>query len=104
MVTMLVHQLRRSGEGWSPNITESLLNEVLMAGLNAPAFSERQRWELRHTAEDVGEKIRLSPLTACWPFEVLCRKAGSDEDVVEVSLFSFSDCCYTLVPVKSNRP
>lgn len=82
---MLVNQLKRGGEGWAPNVSESLLTEVLLAGLNAPAFSERQRWELCHAAEEVGQKVRLSPLAHWWPFHVLGRKAGFDEDLVDVS-------------------
>ena len=80
-------QLNRSGEAWIPNISESLVTELLLAGLNAPGFSEQQRWQLCEAAERVSDKIRLSPLASVWPFEVLGRKAGADEDVVEVSAF-----------------
>lgn len=85
MINMLVTQLKRGGEGWAPNVSESLLEELLRAGLNAPAFSERQRWELCQAAEEVSQKIRLSPLAKWWPFHVLGRKTGFDEDLVEVS-------------------
>ena len=67
-----------------PHLSESLLTELLYAGLNAPAFSEIQRLELRQAAGTVGDKIRMSPLVPYWPFEVLCRKAGVEEDYIEV--------------------
>ena len=71
--------------GGLPGLTESLLNDLLMAGLNAHGFSEKQRWELRQAAGFVGSRVAMSPLAQCWPFEALGRKAGVDEDVVEVS-------------------
>ncbi len=71
--------------GGQPGLTETLLNDLLMAGLNAYGFSERQRWELRQAAGFVGSKIAMSPLAKGWPFEALGRKAGVEEDVVEVS-------------------
>ena len=71
--------------GGLPGLTENLLNDLLMAGLNAYGFSDKQRWELRHTADLVRFKFAMSPLAHFWPFEALGRKAGVDEDVVEVS-------------------
>ncbi|KAL8815488.1 MAG: hypothetical protein Q9191_008462, partial [Dirinaria sp. TL-2023a] len=64
-------------------LTPSLLEDLLLAGLNAPGFSERQRWELVSAAEGAGEKVRISPLARWWPFEVLGRRQGKKEDVVE---------------------
>lgn len=67
-------------------LTHALLEELLLAGLNAAGFSERQRWELVTLAEWAGDKVRISPLSRVWPFECVGRKAGVEEDVVEVSL------------------
>jgi len=70
-------------------LTQALLQDLLLAGLNASGFSESQRWHLVGAAEWVGEKIRVSPLARWWPFEVLGRKVEVEEDVVEVSLIIF---------------
>lgn len=64
-----------------------LVVEVMTAGLNAPGFSERQRWELMQAAEYQGTEIRLSPLAEWWPWEALGRKANVPEDLIEVSFF-----------------
>ncbi len=74
-------------------LTHALLQDLLLAGLNASGFSESQRWDLVQAAEWAGEKIRISPLARWWPFEVLGRKMGVEEDVVEVSLALF--LCYS---------
>ncbi|KAL9018459.1 MAG: hypothetical protein Q9185_004236 [Variospora sp. 1 TL-2023] len=83
LIALLVDQLRRGHEAYLPHISESLLTELLYAGLNAPAFSEQQRWQLCQAGGSAGERIRMSPLVPYWPFEVLARKAGVDEDVVK---------------------
>jgi len=64
-------------------LSEVLLKSLIHAGLNAAGFSEKQRWEL----SQIGQfGFRLSPLAQYWPFEVVGRKAGMEEDVVEVCL------------------
>lgn len=85
LITILMNQLRRGHEAWIPHLSESLLTELLFAGLNAPAFSEYQRLQLCQAANAVGDKIRMSPLVPYWPFEVLGRKAGVEEDYVKVN-------------------
>lgn len=72
----------------SPNITEDLLKDLLSAALNAAGFSERQRWELSEATDYARHQFRISPLSQCWPFEVLGRKPHMDEDVVEVRMGS----------------
>ena len=68
-----------------PALTHSLLDDLLLAGLNAPGISEKQKWELVITAEWAGMKVRISPLAGWWPFEVVGRRQGFEEEVVEVS-------------------
>lgn len=85
LISLLTEQLRRGHEAYLPHLSESLLTELLYAGLNAPAFSEQQRWQLCQAAGTAGERIRMSRLVPYWPFEVLGRKAGVDEDFVRVS-------------------
>ena len=67
-------------------LTQMLLTDLLMAALNAPGFSEKQRWELREASDFAGQRVRISPLAQVWPFEVLCRKAGFDDDVIRVRI------------------
>ncbi|KAI4183328.1 MAG: hypothetical protein LQ346_006365 [Caloplaca aetnensis] len=83
LLGLLNEQLsRNSTDAYLPHISESLLTDLLYAGLNAPAFSEQQRWQLVQSVSIPGAKVRMSPLTPYWPFEVLGRKAGFDEDYV----------------------
>lgn len=83
-IKILVNNLKRGG---GLNITQALLTELMIAGLNSPGFSESQRWELVQVSEYVGGEVKLSPLMKWWPWEALGRKAGSEEDVVQVWLF-----------------
>lgn len=79
--------VRRQGNGVvsSALLTEDLMKDLLMAGLNAAGFSEKQRWELYETSDYVRHRFAMSPLMQWWPFEVLCRKPRIEEDVVQVS-------------------
>lgn len=81
LIKILMINLKRGG---APNITQNLLTELIFAGLNAPGFSEKQRWLLVEAAEYAGDEVKLSPLMKWWPWETLGRKPGSEEDVVEV--------------------
>ncbi|KAL8992584.1 MAG: hypothetical protein Q9169_006987 [Polycauliona sp. 2 TL-2023] len=83
LINILMNELNKANEMYRPNISETLLTELLYAALNVPAFSEQQRWQLRNAASATGAKVRMSPLAEVWPFEVLGRKAGIDEDVVQ---------------------
>ena len=84
LVNILMNELNKANEMYRPNISETLLIDLLYAALNVPAFSEQQRWRLRKAASTTGAKVRMSPLAEVWPFEVLGRKVGIDEDVVQV--------------------
>ncbi|MCJ1466219.1 hypothetical protein MMC07_004838 [Pseudocyphellaria aurata] len=85
-IKTLVVSLKRGG---APNLTQSLLTDLMLAGLNAAGFSEKQRWELVQAAEYVGGEVKLSPLMKWWPWEALGRKVGSEEEVIKfyASLF-----------------
>lgn len=65
-------------------LTENLLHDLLSAGLNAPGFSEKQRWELYEMCDYARHHFNVSPLLQHWPFEVLGRKMRVEEDVLEV--------------------
>ena len=83
MLRHLVYFLRRGGLS---NVNHNLLFEYMITGLNAPGFSERQRWELVQVAEHTGQSIRISPLSQWWPWEALGRRPGIEEDVVQVRI------------------
>ena len=70
-------------------LTEQLLKDLLMAGLNAPGFSEKQRWELFELTDCAKFQFRVSPLLQHWPFEALGRKPHMEDDVIEVSQLCF---------------
>lgn len=91
LIKTLINCVRRGG---ALHVNPSLLNELLVAGLNAPGFSERQRWQLVQAAEFAGRDVKLSPLLKWWPWEVLGRKQDSDEDVVEVRAIFFITTMY----------
>ena len=74
-------------------LTEALLKDLLMAGLNASGFSEKQRWELYEASEYARHHFRVSPMLKYWPFEVLGRKKTVEEDVVEVRALLSSLFC-----------
>ncbi|KAL8871674.1 MAG: hypothetical protein Q9174_002544 [Haloplaca sp. 1 TL-2023] len=82
LIELLAKSLGRQYSDMQPHLTESLLVELVYAALNAPAFSEQQRWQLCQAAGPVVPSIRMSELAQYWPFEVLGRKAGMDEDLV----------------------
>lgn len=84
LINILMNELNKANEMYRPNISETLLIDLLYAALNVPAFSEQQRWRLRKAASTTGARVRMSPLAEVWPFEVLGRKVGIDEDVVQV--------------------
>lgn len=95
LVKLLTNQLRRSPDVWIPHLHESLLIDLLYAGLNVPAFGEYQRMRLREAAGEVGDRVSMSPLLVYWPFEVLCRKSGIEEDYLAVS--RMSPCVHTFL-------
>lgn len=74
------------GQQHMHGLNDSLLRDLVMAGLNAYGFSDKQRWEIHQTAAPFlgREMFRLSDLARGWPFETLGRKRGMEEDVVEV--------------------
>ncbi|MCJ1390316.1 hypothetical protein MMC18_003174 [Xylographa bjoerkii] len=63
-------------------LTSELLMDLLYAGLNAPGFSEKQKWELCQVADWAAKAVAISPLTRGWPWLVLARKPDWDDDVI----------------------
>ncbi|MCJ1386533.1 hypothetical protein MMC17_009659 [Xylographa soralifera] len=63
-------------------LTSDLLTDLLYAGLNAPGFSEKQKWDLCQVADWAAKTVAISPLTKGWPWLVLARKPDWDDDVI----------------------
>ena len=82
----LVHLLRillnNVDQGAHPLLNQGLVQELLYAGLNAPGFSEKQRWDLTRDGGVQGRSVKISPLAKHWPFNVLGRKTNVPEDVM----------------------
>ena len=72
-------------------LNTSLLRDIVMASLNCPGFSDKQRWYIADCAKPIiGDKVlRISSWSFATPFTILSRKPGYEEDVMEVSLVSF---------------
>ena len=66
-------------------LTSELVTDLLYAGLNAPGFSEKQKWDLCQVADWAAKAVAISPLTRGWPWLVLARKPDWEDDVIMVS-------------------
>jgi hypothetical protein len=88
--SLSMHGGGQPSHGGMPLLTEQLLKDLLMAGLNAPGFSEKQRWELFEMTDYAKRQFRVSPLLQHWPFEALGRKPHMEDDVIEVSQSCFA--------------
>ena len=74
------------GQGYPKALNTTLLRDLLSAALNAPGFSERQRWELYYAVGidlEIAQGFLISPLLQHWPFEAIGRGRGFEEDVIE---------------------
>ncbi|MCJ1288080.1 hypothetical protein MMC26_007433 [Xylographa opegraphella] len=79
----MLRSLMASVSPTSPfGLTSELLTDLLYAGLNAPGFSEKQKWDLCQVADWAAKAVAISPLTRGWPWLVLARKPDWDDDVI----------------------
>ena len=66
-------------------LTPQLLQELLLAGLSVPAFSEKQRAQLIDSVKGlVVAPVYVNGLAPVWPFEVLRMKLDVGENLVMV--------------------
>lgn len=65
-------------------LDQKLLNDLLQAGLNCPAFNERQKYTLCINSEISSEIIRLPETSKWFPFDSLARKPNFNEDIYTV--------------------
>ena len=66
-------------------LDQNLLRDFIFAGMNCPGFGERQKHELITTAGYWGSAIMTSPLNCFWPFDLISRQPGMDDETVKVS-------------------
>ncbi|KAK5154980.1 hypothetical protein LTR04_005887 [Oleoguttula sp. CCFEE 6159] len=82
LICALREQLRKGTN--NNQLTPQLLQELVYAALHAPAFSERQRYQLFISAGGPGHvPINMSPLAPYWVFEGLGRREDATEQVVQ---------------------
>lgn len=61
-------------------LSQALLEELLTACLECPAFSERQRAACIDAVQGfIVPSVYVTPLAPYWPFETICRREGVDE-------------------------
>lgn len=73
-----------------------LLRDLLHAGLNCPAFNERQKFTLCVNSGDVSEIVKFPDMAKWFPFDTLVKMPQFDEDNLLVSI-SKSTPRYSLV-------
>ena len=67
-------------------LDQKLLMEFIFAGMNCAGFGERQKFELVTAAKYWGGGVKISPLACFWPFDVIGRRYGLDDNMVKASL------------------
>ena len=67
-------------------LDQNLLRDFIFAGLNCPGFGERQKHALVHAAGWWGSTIDMPPVNYFWPFDLIGRKHGMDNETVKVSV------------------
>ena len=66
-------------------LDQNLMRDFIFAGMNCPGFGERQKYELKNRGGVWGLAIDMSPLNYFWPFDLIGRKVGMDDETVKVS-------------------
>ena len=66
-------------------LDQKLLRDFIFAGINCAGFGERQKHELVTAAGWWGSAIDVPPLNYFWPFDLISRKHGIDNETVKVS-------------------
>ncbi|KAL2002229.1 hypothetical protein VTN02DRAFT_376 [Thermoascus thermophilus] len=75
----LVARVRKSN---TMGLDQKLLYDLLQAGLNCPAFNERQKFTLSVNTEDILEMLKFPDVGKYFPFDTLVRLPGYDEGVL----------------------
>jgi hypothetical protein len=65
-------------------LDQNLLRDFIFAGMNCPGFGERQKHELVTAAGFWGGGVNISHLSCFWPFDLISRKEGIDDETVKV--------------------
>ena len=78
----LVQKVERTD---TKGLDQNLLRDFIFAGMNCPGFAERQKHMIATGAGYWGGGVPISPLACFWPFDLVGRKDGFDDQVVKVS-------------------
>lgn len=64
-------------------LDNKLLMDLIFAGMNCPAFSLRQKYDIVVTSEGLGSGVYLSQYAKCWPFQCLAPESAAltDQDI-----------------------
>ncbi|PLB33505.1 uncharacterized protein BDW47DRAFT_121172 [Aspergillus candidus] len=61
-------------------LDERLIRDLLFAGLNCPAFNDRQKYTLCINAQDIGDSVKFPDISRWFPFDTLAKKPTKDEN------------------------
>ncbi|KAH1602698.1 hypothetical protein KXX44_003524 [Aspergillus fumigatus] len=78
-ILSLVARVKRSN---TVGLDQRLLRELLYAGLNCPAFNERQKYTLCVNSEDTTEILKFPDMGKWFPFDTLVKLPKSEESTL----------------------
>ncbi|GFF89273.1 hypothetical protein IFM53868_05780 [Aspergillus udagawae] len=96
-ILSLVARVKRSN---TVGLDQRLLRELLYAGLNCPAFNERQKYTLCVNSEDTTEILKFPDMGKWFPFDTLVKLPQTEECTLLVCLpfLDLSKLCSFLGP------
>lgn len=65
-------------------LDERLVRDLLFAGLNCPAFNDRQKYTLCINAQEIGDSVKFPDISRWFPFDTLAKKPTKDENCLMV--------------------
>ncbi|KAI9933840.1 hypothetical protein MW887_004912 [Aspergillus wentii] len=78
-IQSLVSRVRRSN---TVGLDQRLLRDLLYAGLNCPAFNERQKYTLCINSDELSEIVKFPDMGKWFPFDTLVKMPKLDEKTV----------------------
>ena len=77
---------RKVYAGQTKGLDHNLLFDFVYAGLNCHGFGERQKYTLLRYANLTEKDVKMSKFCRSWPFDIVGKKFGMDDENVEVGL------------------
>lgn len=81
-----------------------LLRDLLHAGMNCPAFNERQKFTLCINSEEISEIRKLPDMGKWFPFDTLVKMPQFESDTLMVSSLPYYSMAYISLTVSSPTP